>query len=126
MMKNKWWDAESEMLAVFKRCGPEGAAGLIAVLGSLHDPKSPHFDLADVRSLAVVKAIGDMGSQGKSAVPMLITMLKERPSLRPRILETFGDIGPAANESRSAVQALLKEPAHAEQARVALKRMGAS
>jgi len=126
MTKSKWWDAEGDMLLVFKKCGPDGASALTNVLASLHDPKSPHFDLADDRSIVVIKAIGEMGSQGKVAVPRLIEMLKDRATLRPRILETLGDIGPAAIESRVAVEALLMEPANAEQARVALKRMGAA
>ena len=74
--------------------------------------------------MGLIKAIGEMGSEGQVAVPMLIEMLKDRPSLRPRILETFGDIGPAAREARSAIEALAKVPAYAEPARVALKRIG--
>jgi HEAT repeat protein len=124
MTKSKWWDAESEMLAVFKKNGEDGAKALTNILGSLHDPKSPHFDLADDRSRVVVKAIGEMGSTGRVAVPKLIEMLKERPSLRPVILEAFGDIGPAARDAQTPVEALLKEPAYREQARIALNRIG--
>jgi hypothetical protein len=71
-----------------------------------------------------LKGIGAMGATAKPAVPVLIDVLKDRDNLRLQILETFGDIGPAANEAIPVVEALLQDAALAEQARTALRRMG--
>jgi HEAT repeat protein len=125
MVKNKWWDAQDDQLMLFKKCGEDGAKSLTNILTSLHDPKSPHFDVADDRSVILLKAIGEMGADSKSAVPVLLGLLKDRPTLRPRVLETLGDIGPSAREqARAEVEALVSNPALAAAARTALRRMG--
>jgi HEAT repeat protein len=124
MKKNRFWDAQEELLGTFKKCGPEGADGLANVLKTLHDPESPHFAPNDERSKTLLKEIGEMGAQAKSAVPLLIDLLQERDSLRPQILDALGGIGPAASAAIPAVEALLKDAALAEPARIALRRMG--
>ena len=124
MIKNANWDAEEELIATFKKCGPDGAEGLAMVIKAVHDPQSPHFANAALRSTPLLKGMGAMGSEAKVAVPTLIELLKDRDNLRPQILETLGDIGPAAKDAIPAVEALAKDPAVGEQARVALKRMG--
>jgi hypothetical protein len=50
--------------------------------------------------------------------------LNEHVALRPQVLETLGDIGPAAKEAIPAVQALTSDPGVEPAARAALKRMG--
>ena len=124
MIKNRFWDAQEEMLATFKACGPDGASGLANVLKTLHDSKSPHFAPDDERSKTLLREIGEMGAQAKSAVPLLVELLQERDSLRPQILDALGSIGPAASAAIPAVEALLKDAALAEPARIALRRMG--
>jgi HEAT repeat protein len=124
MIKKRFWDAEEEMVGTFKKCGPDGAAGLASVLKALHDPESRDFAPNDERSKTLLKEIGEMGAQAKSAVPLLIELLQERDSLRPQILDALGGIGPAASAAIPAVEALLKDAALAEPARTALRRMG--
>jgi HEAT repeat protein len=124
MIKNRFWDAEEELVGTFKKCGPEGASGLANVLKTLHDPKSPHFAPDDERSKTLLKEIGEMGAQAQSAVPLLVEILQESDSLRPQILDALGGIGPAASAAIPAIEALLKDAALAESARVALRRMG--
>jgi HEAT repeat protein len=121
-----WWDNEKDLFAVFKACGPEGAAALASVLKSLYDPKSPHFNAADDRARVLLPVIGQFGSQAKDTTPMLVTLLKDRESLQPMILETLGDIGPSAKDAVPAVQALTTDPRVGPAARAALKRMGVS
>jgi hypothetical protein len=124
MTRSRFWDAQDELISTFKKCGPEGADGLADVLRTLHDPKSPYFAPDDDRTKTLLKAIGEMGAQAKSAVPVLIDLLREGDSLRPQILDALGGVGPAAKEAIPVVEALLKDAALAEQARIALRRMG--
>lgn len=124
LITNVWWDNEEELVGIFKKCGPDGVRGMASVLKSLHAPKSPHFANAGPRSAILLKAIGEMGAQGKDATPVLIDLLKERDALRPQVLEALGDIGPSAKEATPAVEALTSDPAVGPAARVALKRMG--
>jgi HEAT repeat protein len=124
MIKNRFWDAQEELIGTFKKCGPDGASGLANVLKALHDPKSPHFAPDDDRSKTLLQGIGAMGAAGKPAVPVLIDVLKDRDTLRLQILETLGDIGPAAKEAISVVEPLTKDADTAAAARVALRRMG--
>jgi HEAT repeat protein len=124
MIKNRFWDAQEELVGTFKKCGPEGASGLANVLKTLHDSKSPHFAPDDERSKTLLKEIGEMGAQAKSAVPLLVELLQEGDSLRPQILDALGGIGPAASAAIPAVEALLNDAALAEPARIALRRMG--
>jgi hypothetical protein len=124
MIKNRFWDAQEELIVTFKKCGPDGASGLATVLKTFQDPKSPHFAPDDDRSKTLLKALGEMGAEAKSAVPVLIDLLRERDSLRPQVLDALGAIGPAANAAIPAVEALLQDGALAEQARTALRRMG--
>ena len=124
MVKNRWWDAQEELLLTFKKCGPDGAQGLISVLKELHDPKSPHFAPNDERSSIVIKTIGEMGPEAKAVVPTLIEFLNDKEVLRPQILQALGDIGPAAGAAIPAVEALTKDERLAGPARVALRRMG--
>lgn len=119
-----WWDNDADLFAIFKACGPDGAAGLTSVLKSLHDPKSPHFNLADERARTLLPVIGQFGAQAKDATPVLMEFLKERETLRLVVLETLGDIGPSAKEAIPAVQALMSDPRASNAARAALKRMG--
>jgi HEAT repeat protein len=124
MIKNRFWDAQEELVVTFKKCGPEGATGLATVLKTLHDPKSPHFAPDDERSKTLLREIGEMGAQAKNEVPLLVELLQESDSLRPQILDALGGIGPAASAAIPAVEALLKDAALAEPARIALRRMG--
>jgi HEAT repeat protein len=124
MIKNRFWDAERELLDTFKKCGPDGASGLASVLKTLHDPKSPHFAPDDDRSKSLLSGIGDMGAPAKVAVPLLLELLQERELLRPQILDALGGIGPAAGEAIPAVEALLQDKVLAGPARIALRRMG--
>lgn len=124
MIKNRFWDDDEQWLGIFKKCKADGAKGLANVLKTLHDPKAPDFAPNDGRSIVLLKALGDMGPQAKVAVPLLIELLNERDALRPQILDTLGGIGPAAKDAIPAVEALTKEPALANAARVCLRRMG--
>ena len=127
LLTNAWFGAHQEMLGTFKKCGPEGADGLTSVLKKVSDPNSPQADPA--RGLVLLTTLGEMGSEAKSAVPVLIDLLK---SSKPgpgsnlfQILETLGDIGPAASKAIPAVEMLLNyDPITVQAARVALRRMG--
>jgi HEAT repeat protein len=124
MIKNRFWDAQEDLVGTFKKCGAKGAKGLANVLKTLHDPKSPSFAPDDERSRILLKAIGEMGAEAKSTVRLLTELLQERDSLRPQILDALGGIGPAASAAIPAVQALVNDAALAEAARTALRRMG--
>jgi hypothetical protein len=43
---------------------------------------------------------------------------------RPQVAEALAEIGPGARDAIPAIQAMLKDPAVAEEARAALKRFG--
>ena len=121
MLTHEWFDVEQELVGTFKKCGRDGADGLASVLKKVSDPKTPQFDA--VRGAVILKAIGEMGAEAKSAVPTLIALL-DAARLRPQLLDVLGEIGPAANAAIPAVEALLGEPAIAGEARIALRRMG--
>jgi HEAT repeat protein len=108
------FEIDNEVFGIFKKCGSDGATAMAGLLksGSL---TNPHASLV---------ALGEMGSDAKDAVPVLIAMLKDRPELRLQILQTFGDIGPAAREAVPAVRELTKDPGTGEHAQIALRRMG--
>ena len=69
LMRNKWWDDEERPCSEFSRnVDRKVQVRLTAVLGSLHDPKSPHFDAADDRSIVIVKASRDgFNGEGRGA-----------------------------------------------------------
>jgi HEAT repeat protein len=118
MVKNRHWDAEDEMLGIFKKCGADGANGLTDVLKKLNAPD-------DGRTTSALKALGEIGPDAKVAVPYLIELLKERESLRLPVLQCLGDIGPAAKDAIPAVEALVQNPPRNDDpAVIALRRMG--
>jgi HEAT repeat protein len=112
----RFWDAEQVVLPVFKQCGADGASGLVALL------KSPYAQGGG--GAAILTTIGEMKAEAKITVPVLIEMLQSRPGLRTQILETLGDIGPAAREAIPAVRALTNDPAVGQLAQTTLRRMG--
>jgi HEAT repeat protein len=125
MIKSRFWDEPEALVGTFKKCGADGASGLASVLKTLHDPKSEFFAPNDDRSNTLLKAIGDMGSTGKPAVPVLIAILQNTDALRSPILETLGDIGPSAKEAIPVVEALAKNAKdNNDPAVIALRRMG--
>lgn len=126
MVKNRFWDAQEELIATFKKCDKDGADGLASVLKTLHDPKMPEtFAPNDDRSLILLKAIGDIGPDAKGTVPLLIELLKERESLQPATLDALGGIGPAASDAIPFVESLVKNPKDKnDPAVIALRRMG--
>jgi HEAT repeat protein len=121
MLSNGWFGVELELVGTFKKCGADGADGLASVLKKVSDPKTPQYDPG--RGAILLKGLGEMGAEAKSAVPTLIGLLKER-QLRPEVLETLGDIGPAASAAIPDVERLLDEPGINMPARIALRRMG--
>ena len=130
LLQNFWWDADLQLMASLKKCGPEGAKALTTVLKTLQDPASRQFGQGTDRTLTAISTLGQMGPDARDAVPTLVEMLNERSSLRPPILDALGDIGPAAREKAApAVQSILAkegkdDPVLAEKARTALVRMG--
>lgn len=126
MITSPWWDNETAMLGIFKKCGPDGAKGLASVLKTLQDPKAAVNNANALgNSGLILKTLGEMGPEAKDATPELIGLLKDRDGLRPHVLETLGQIGPAAKEAIPAVQALATDPAVGGTAQATLKRLGA-
>jgi HEAT repeat protein len=130
MIANHYWNAEEQLMDTIKKCGPAGAETLTNVLKALHDPQTrPDADGA-MRPEIVVRRLGEMGADARNAVPTLVEILKTRGPLQPQILDTLGDIGPAAagEKAVSAVEMLLanagQNPELADKARTALVRMG--
>jgi len=131
LLRNVWWDAEPELMGTLKRCGPDGAQTLTNILKTLQDPTSKQFAEGAARTTIVLRTLGEMGADARGAVPTLLTLLKERSALQAQILDTLGDIGPAACAIKGtvpAVETLLATPGQnpevAEKARTALNRMG--
>ncbi len=120
LVENRFWDAEPQLMGTLKKCGPDGAETLTNLLKTLQDP----------RTEIVLRTLGEMGPDAKTAVPTLVDLLKERSGLQAQILDTLGDIGPAARDQAApAVHMLLAkqsktDPVLAEKARTALARMG--
>jgi HEAT repeat protein len=123
--KRDFWDAENELIETFKKCGPDGGAGLAAVLRALHDdPKSPDFAPGDARTAVLLKAIGEIGADAKAATPVLVLLLENGDRWNVEVLDALGGIGPAAKDAMPAVRKLVGTRFDA-QAQAALKRMGA-
>lgn len=113
-----------ELINLFKQCGPQGAKSLADALQDVETDRIVHN-----HRLVLLKGIGALGPDAKVAVPILVELLQNKAKLpvnyRGAILETLGDIGgAAAREAAPAVEALTQEPAIAEEARAALRRMG--
>src|SRR5262249_24702956 len=65
-MKNeRSFEIDHEVFGIFKKCGPDGATAMAGLLKSGSLP-NPHASLV---------ALGEMGSDAKEAVPVLIVML---------------------------------------------------
>lgn len=121
MIKNRFWDAQEDLIATFKKCGKDGANGLGNVLRKL----APELNANDERGQIVLKAIGDIGPDAKGTVPLLIELLKDREALRLPTLDALGGIGPAASEAIPIVESLVKNPKNKnDPAVIALRRMG--
>jgi HEAT repeat protein len=116
---------EQGLVNLFKKCGPDGAKVMAESLQSVQKELIVHNN-----RLTLLKAIGEIGPDAKVAVPMLVDVLKANTpkcfpvEYRPQILESLGDIGVPAREAIPAIEALLKEPALADEARAALRRLG--
>jgi HEAT repeat protein len=113
---------EPQLVSLFKKCGPDGARSMAETLKSVQKTHN--------NRLTLLHAIGEMGPDAKVAVPLLIDVLKANTptcfpvEYRPQILEALGDIGVPARAAIPAIEALLKEPALADDARAALRRLG--
>jgi HEAT repeat protein len=116
---------EPDLVDMLKKCGPDGAKAMAESLLSVKKEFVVHQNRIDL-----LQAIGSMGKDADVAVPLLIDLLKANTpksfavEYRPQVAEALAEIGPGARDAIPAIQAMLKDPAVAEEARAALKRFG--